>query len=131
MVDLDSDPAKLLEITHIARGMLATRSAVTAFSLAKCIVHFIIFLAVILPACYPGLQRFAVLPVSALPACIISALCCSELFLILLIPLALTGIGARSAQGKLLPAIFALAGLVLPVLCLWAGEALLSNVWLY
>lgn len=131
MVDLDNDPAKLLDITKIACGMLITRSAVTAFSLSKCVMNFILFLAIILPACYPALHRYAILPVSLLPVCVISALGCSILALALLMPLALFGIGSHAREAKGISVLFALAGLLFPLLCIWAGKALLAKVDLY
>lgn len=131
MVDLDNDPAKLLEVALIARGMLVTRSAITAFSLAKCVMNFVVFLLIILPACYPVLHKYAILPVSLLPACIISALCCSTFFMIVLAPAALFGIGSRTKNAAGLSFLFGLAGLILPLLWMWLGKAVLGNVTLY
>ncbi len=131
MVDLDNDPAKLLDVARIGRGVLVTRSAVTAFSLAKCTVNFLFFLALILPACYPGLRPHAILPIATLPACIIAALASSVLFLLLLLPLALLGIGSHAKGARGLSLLFALAGLILPLLSVLIGKSLLANVHLY
>jgi hypothetical protein len=62
---------------------------------------------------------------------VISALGCSIVFLALLVPVALAGIGSHSRGGKGISILFALAGLLFPLLGIWAGKALLGNVNLY
>jgi K+-transporting ATPase ATPase B chain len=131
MVDLDSEPGKLLEVTQIARGMLVTRSAITGFSLAKCSSDFFIFLAIILPACYPVLRRFAVLPPSSLPSSILASLACSIVFLLLMLPIALFGIGSRAKNSHQLTWLSGVIGFLLPFFSVWLGTKLLGSAHLY
>jgi potassium-transporting ATPase ATP-binding subunit len=126
LVDLDSDPTKLLEITQIARDMRVTRSALAAFSLAKCVSNFVLFLAIIVPACYPALRRYAIFPPSTLPATIVSALICSIFFLFVMFPIALFGLGSYAKKSTSYALFLAVTGLTLPIPSIWFCNSILA-----
>jgi potassium-transporting ATPase ATP-binding subunit len=105
MVDLDSDPTKLIEIVEIGKQLLITRGALTTFSIANDVAKYFAIIPAMFAAAYPGARRAErhgprLLPQSA----ILSAVIFNALIIVALIPLALRGVGFRAAAPPLLRA---------------------------
>jgi K+-transporting ATPase ATPase B chain len=95
MVDLDSDPTKLIEIVEIGKQMLMTRGALTTFSIANDIAKYFAIIPAAFAVTYPALDRLNVMHLTTPSSAIMSAVIFNALIIILLIPLALRGISYR------------------------------------
>ncbi len=118
MVDLDSDPTKLIEIVEIGKQLLITRGSLTTFSIANDVAKYFAILPAMFAATFPGLDVLNVMRLSTPNSAILSAVVFNALVIVALIPLALRGVRYRPASaGRLLRrnlAIYGLGGLVLP-----------------
>jgi potassium-transporting ATPase ATP-binding subunit len=121
MVDLDSDPTKLIEIVGIGKQLLMTRGALTTFSVSNDVAKYFAIIPAMFVALYPQLAGLDVMDLSSGPgdnSAILSAIIFNALIIVALIPLALRGVQYKPAPaGKLLArnlAIYGLGGLVAP-----------------
>jgi K+-transporting ATPase ATPase B chain len=121
MVDLDSDPTKLIEIVGIGKQLLMTRGALTTFSISNDVAKYFAIIPAMFVALYPQLRWLDVMGLSSGPgdnSAILSAIIFNALIIVALIPLALRGVPYRPAPaGKLLArnlAIYGLGGIVAP-----------------
>ncbi|MBC7767242.1 MAG: potassium-transporting ATPase subunit KdpB [Phycisphaerales bacterium] len=121
MVDLDSDPTKLIEIVGIGKQLLMTRGALTTFSVSNDVAKYFAIIPAMFVAIYPQLSGLDVMGLSSGPgdnSAILSAIIFNALIIVALIPLALQGVPYRPAPaGKLLSrnlAIYGLGGLIAP-----------------
>jgi K+-transporting ATPase ATPase B chain len=118
MIDLDSDPTKLIEIVGIGKQLLMTRGALTTFSIANDVAKYFAIIPAMFLAFYPQLQTLNVMQLASPQSAILSAIIFNALIIIALIPLALRGIRYRAQpaaallQRNLL--IYGLGGLVVP-----------------
>jgi len=92
MVDLDSDPTKLIEIVEIGKQLLITRGALTTFSIANDIAKYFAIIPAIFAAVYPGLERLNVMRLHSPTSAILSAVIFNAVVIVVLIPLALRGV---------------------------------------
>lgn len=120
MVDLDSDPTKLIEVVEIGKQMLITRGALTTFSIANDVAKYFAILPALFVSSYPELEALNVMGLSTPESAILSAVIFNALVIVALIPLALSGVryraeGAAATLGRNL-AIYGLGGLVAPFL---------------
>jgi K+-transporting ATPase ATPase B chain len=118
MVDLDSDPTKLIEIVEIGKQLLMTRGALTTFSIANDVAKYFAIIPAMFLAFYPQLQTLNVMHLSTPQSAILSAIIFNALIIVALIPLALKGItyravGAASILRRNL-LIYGLGGIVVP-----------------
>ncbi len=118
MVDLDSDPTKLIEIVEIGKQLLMTRGALTTFSIANDVAKYFAIIPAMFVAFYPQLQTLNVMGLSTPQSAILSAIVFNALIIIGLIPLALKGVayrpvGAASILRRNL-LIYGIGGLVVP-----------------
>jgi K+-transporting ATPase ATPase B chain len=119
MVDLDSNPTKLIEIVEIGKQLLITRGALTTFSLANDVAKYFAIIPAAFASTYPVLDRLNVMRLTPSSA-ILSAVIFNALIIVALIPLALRGVkyrpvgAARLLRDNLL--IYGLGGLVVPFL---------------
>ncbi|MGA9795161.1 MAG: potassium-transporting ATPase subunit KdpB [Rhizomicrobium sp.] len=118
MVDLDSDPTKLIEIVAIGKQLLMTRGALTTFSIANDVAKYFAILPAMFVAFYPQLQALNVMGLHSPQSAILSAIIFNALIIVALIPLALQGvkyrpIGAASILRRNL-LIYGLGGIVVP-----------------
>jgi potassium-transporting ATPase ATP-binding subunit len=97
MVDLDSDPAKLIEIVEIGKQLLMTRGALTTFSIANDVAKYFAIIPAMFLAFYPQLQALNVMGLKTPQSAILSAIIFNALIIIALIPLALRGVQYRAA----------------------------------
>ncbi|GIJ72936.1 potassium-transporting ATPase subunit KdpB [Virgisporangium ochraceum] len=118
MVDLDSDPTKLIEIVGIGKQLLITRGALTTFSLANDLAKYFAIIPAIFAAVYPGLDTLNVMRLASPESAILSAVVFNALVIVALIPLALRGVRYRpSSAAKLLTRnlwIYGLGGILAP-----------------
>jgi K+-transporting ATPase ATPase B chain len=96
MVDLDSDPTKLIEIVEIGKQLLITRGALTTFSIANDISKYFAILPAIFVTSYPGLQALNIMRLSTPQSAILSAVIFNALVIVALVPLALRGVRFRA-----------------------------------
>jgi K+-transporting ATPase KdpC subunit len=118
MVDLDSDPTKLIEVVEIGKQLLMTRGALTTFSIANDVAKYFAIIPAIFLAFYPQLAVLNVMQLATPQSAILSAIIFNALIIITLIPLALKGVAYRPiGAGPLLRRnllIYGLGGIVLP-----------------
>lgn len=118
MVDLDSDPTKLIEIVGLGKQLLMTRGALTTFSVANDVAKYFAIIPAMFVALYPGLGVLNVMALGSPESAILSAIIFNALIIPCLVPLALKGVTYRPmAAGPLLArnlAVYGLGGLVAP-----------------
>jgi K+-transporting ATPase ATPase B chain len=118
MVDLDSDPTKLIEIVEIGKQLLITRGSLTTFSIANDVAKYFAIIPAMFVAVYPGLDKLNVMRLSSPTSAILSAVIFNAIIIVALIPLALRGVRYRPASAaKMLSRnlyIYALGGLIAP-----------------
>ena len=118
MVDLDSDPTKLIEIVEIGKQLLMTRGALTTFSIANDVAKYFAIIPAMFVAIYPQLGALNVMDLATPQSAILSAIIFNALVIVALIPLALRGVAYRAVgAGALLRrnlAIYGLGGLIAP-----------------
>jgi K+-transporting ATPase ATPase B chain len=118
MVDLDSDPTKLIEIVEIGKQLLMTRGALTTFSIANDVAKYFAIIPAAFVAFYPQLNALNVMHLASPQSAILSAIIFNALIIIALIPLSLKGvayrpIGAGALLGRNL-LIYGLGGIIVP-----------------
>jgi K+-transporting ATPase ATPase B chain len=118
MVDLDSNPTKLIEVIAIGKQLLITRGAITTFSIANDVAKYFAIIPAMFAATYPELNALNVMGLSTPTSAILSAVIFNALIIIALIPLSLRGVRYRPAPaGELLQRnllIYGLGGIVVP-----------------
>ncbi|AKV03271.1 Potassium-transporting ATPase B chain [Labilithrix luteola] len=118
MVDLDSNPTKLIEIVEIGKQMLMTRGALTTFSIANDIAKYFAIIPAAFAVTYPALDKLNVMHLATPQSAIMSAVIFNALVIVFLIPLALRGIRYRAVgAGALLRQnllVYGLGGIVVP-----------------
>jgi potassium-transporting ATPase ATP-binding subunit len=92
MVDLDSDPTKLIEVVEIGKQLLITRGALTTFSIANDVAKYFAILPAIFVASYPELQALNVMRLTSPESAIMAAVIFNALIIVALVPLALRGV---------------------------------------
>lgn len=118
MVDLDSDPTKLIEIVSIGKQLLMTRGSLTTFSIANDVAKYFAIIPAMFAVVYPGLGVLNIMGLASPESAILSAIIFNAIIIPLLIPLALRGVKWRAAPaGQLLSrnlAIYGVGGLIAP-----------------
>jgi K+-transporting ATPase ATPase B chain len=118
MVDLDSNPTKLIEVVEIGKQLLMTRGALTTFSIANDVAKYFAIIPAMFVAFYPQLQALNIMNLSTPQSAILSAIIFNALIIIALIPLALRGVRYRPiGAGPLLRRnllIYGVGGVVIP-----------------
>lgn len=118
MVDLDSDPTKLIEVVGLGKQLLMTRGALTTFSVANDVAKYFAIIPAMFVALYPGLGVLNVMGLATPQSAILSAIIFNAIIIPLLVPLALRGVAYKPmAAGPLLArnlAIYGLGGLFAP-----------------
>lgn len=132
MVDLDSDPTKLLDVVHIGKQLLITRGSLTTFSIANDIAKFFAIVPAMFGTAVPALAALDVMRLSSPESAILSAVVFNAVVIVLLIPLALRGVRfvPRSAPEQLRRnlAVYGLGGVVAPFVGIKAIDLLVSLV---
>ncbi|MFC5719926.1 potassium-transporting ATPase subunit KdpB [Streptomyces gamaensis] len=120
MVDLDSNPTKLIEIVEIGKQLLITRGALTTFSIANDVAKYFAIIPAMFASVHPGLDRLNIMRLHSPTSAISSAIVFNALIIVALIPLALRGVRYRPSSAAALLSrniwIYGLGGLLLPFL---------------
>jgi potassium-transporting ATPase ATP-binding subunit len=118
MVDLDSNPTKLIEVVEIGKQMLITRGALTTFSIANDVAKYFAIIPAMLVALFPVIAPLNIMRLASPQSAILSAVIFNALVIIALIPLALRGVRFRPLGAAALLrrnlVIYGLGGLVVP-----------------
>jgi len=132
MVDLDSNPTKLLEIVEIGKQLLITRGALTTFSIANDLAKYFAIIPALFTAAHPELGALNIMRLHSPHSAILSAVIFNALIIIALIPLALRGVAYRpAAAGSLLSRnimVYGVGGLIAPFIGIKLIDLLI--VWL-
>ena len=118
MVDLDSNPTKLMEIVEIGKQLLITRGALTTFSIANDVAKYFAIIPAMFVATYPELDKLNVMNLSSPQSAILSAVIFNAVIIVLLVPLSLRGVRYRPAGAAALLRrnllIYGLGGIIAP-----------------
>jgi K+-transporting ATPase ATPase B chain len=118
MVDLDSNPTKLIEIVEIGKQLLITRGALTTFSIANDVAKYFAIIPAAFATTYPALNTLNVMRLATPESAIMSAVIFNALIIVALIPLALRGIAYKAIGASLLLRrnllVYGLGGIVVP-----------------
>ncbi|MEU3599080.1 potassium-transporting ATPase subunit KdpB [Streptomyces sp. NPDC006798] len=132
MVDLDSNPTKLIEIVEIGKQLLITRGALTTFSIANDVAKYFAIIPAIFTAAYPGLDTLNIMRLSSPESAILAAVVFNALIIVALVPLALRGVRYRpmSADRMLRRnlAVYGLGGLIAPFIGIKIIDLLISAI---
>ncbi|WP_428374877.1 potassium-transporting ATPase subunit KdpB [Lichenicoccus sp.] len=135
MVDLDSDPTKLIEVVEIGKQLLITRGSLTTFSIANDISKYFAILPAIFVATYPGLAVLNIMRLSTPQSAIMSAVIFNAVVIVALVPLALRGVKFRPVSATQLLRrnllIYGLGGLVVPFVGIKAIDLLLTALHIF
>ncbi|MET8579059.1 potassium-transporting ATPase subunit KdpB [Streptomyces sp. NPDC005012] len=132
MVDLDSDPTKLIEIVEIGKQLLMTRGALTTFSIANDVAKYFAIIPALFASVYPGLDTLNIMRLSSPDSAILSAVVFNALIIVALVPLSLRGVRFRPmGADRMLRrnlGIYGLGGLVVPFVGIKIIDLLVSLV---
>ena len=120
MVDLDSDPTKLIDIVRIGKQLLITRGALTTFSIANDVAKYFAIIPALFAGVFPGLAALNIMQLSSPASAILSAIVFNALVIVALIPLSLRGVRYRAAAASSILGrnllVYGLGGVVAPFL---------------
>jgi K+-transporting ATPase ATPase B chain len=132
MVDLDSDPTKLIEIVEIGKQLLITRGALTTFSIANDVAKYFAIIPAMFAAVYPGLDKLNIMRLHSAQSAILSAVIFNAIIIVALIPLALRGVRYRPASASQMLRrnlyIYGLGGIVLPFVGIKAIDLIIQFI---
>ena len=134
MVDLDSNPTKLIEVVEIGKQLLMTRGALTTFSIANDVAKYFAIIPAMFVAFYPQLQALNIMNLSSPQSAILSAIIFNALIIVALIPLSLKGVAYRAiGAGPLLRRnllIYGLGGVIIPFIGIKAIDVIVTALHL-
>lgn len=123
MVDLDSDPTKLIDIVAIGKQLLITRGALTTFSIANDIAKYFAIIPAIFMGVFPGLAALNIMGLHSPASAVLSAVIFNAIVIVFLVPLALRGVKYRPLNAsKILGrnlAVYGLGGIITPFIGIW------------
>jgi K+-transporting ATPase ATPase B chain len=129
MVDLDSNPTKLIEVVEIGKQLLMTRGSLTTFSIANDVAKYFAIIPAMFVVTYPPLQALNIMRLHSSQSAILASVIFNALIIIALIPLALRGVRYRPAPAAVILRrnllVYGAGGLVLPFIAIKAIDALL------
>lgn len=132
MVDLDSNPTKLIRIVEIGKQMLMTRGALTTFSIANDVAKYFAIIPAAFATTYPVLRVLDVMHLHSPASAVMSAVIFNALIIVALIPLALRGISYRPAAANQVLTrnllVYGLGGVLLPFPCIKVIDVVLSSL---
>ncbi|MDP9795995.1 K+-transporting ATPase ATPase B chain [Catenuloplanes nepalensis] len=132
MVDLDSDPTKLIEIVEIGKQLLITRGALTTFSIANDIAKYFAIIPAMFAGIHPGLDALNIMRLDSPTTAILAAVIFNALVIVALIPLALRGVRYRPSSAAALLSrnlwIYGLGGIIAPFIGIKIIDLLISIV---
>jgi K+-transporting ATPase ATPase B chain len=132
MVDLDSDPTKLIEIVEIGKQLLITRGALTTFSIANDIAKYFAIIPAMFVVIFPGLDALNIMGLASPKSAILSAVIFNALVIIALIPLSLRGVRYKPSNASSLLhrnlLVYGLGGVIVPFLGIKAIDLVISHL---
>jgi K+-transporting ATPase ATPase B chain len=132
MVDLDSNPTKLIEVVEIGKQMLITRGALTTFSIANDVAKYFAMLPAMFAGVFPGLEKLNIMKLHSPQSAIASAIIFNALVIVALIPLALRGVRYRpSSAASMLRRnlwIYGAGGLIIPFIFIKLIDLIMMNI---
>jgi K+-transporting ATPase ATPase B chain len=132
MVDLDSNPTKLIEVVEIGKQLLITRGALTTFSIANDVAKYFAMLPAMFAGVFPGLEELNIMKLHSPQSAIASAIIFNALIIIALIPLALRGVRYKPASASAMLRrnlwIYGAGGLILPFACIKVIDLIIMNI---
>jgi K+-transporting ATPase ATPase B chain len=132
MVDLDSNPTKLIEIVEIGKQLLITRGALTTFSIANDVAKYFAMLPAMFAGVFPGLEELNIMKLHSPQSAIASAIIFNALIIIALIPLSLRGVRYKPASASQMLRrniwIYGVGGLILPFACIKIIDLIIYNI---
>ena len=132
MVDLDSDPTKLISIVGIGKQLLITRGALTTFSIANDIAKYFAIIPAIFMATYPGLSALNIMGLHSPASAVLSAITFNAIIIVILVPLALKGVAYKPAGASKILArnlrIYGLGGVVAPFIGIWLIDLIIRLI---
>ncbi|MCY0922685.1 MULTISPECIES: potassium-transporting ATPase subunit KdpB [unclassified Streptomyces] len=132
MVDLDSNPTKLIEIVEIGKQLLITRGALTTFSIANDVAKYFAIIPAMFAVVYPGLDKLNIMGLTSPESAILSAVIFNALIIIALVPLALKGVQYRpTSADKMLRrnlGLYGVGGLIAPFIGIKVIDLLISLI---
>jgi potassium-transporting ATPase ATP-binding subunit len=132
MVDLDSNPTKLIEIVQIGKQLLITRGALTTFSIANDVAKYFAIIPAMFAVVYPGLDKLNIMALASPQSAILSAVVFNALIIIALVPLALRGVRYRpTSADRMLRrnlGIYGLGGLIAPFIGIKVIDLVISLI---
>jgi K+-transporting ATPase ATPase B chain len=134
MVDLDSDPTKLIEIVGIGKQLLMTRGALTTFSIANDVAKYFAIIPAMFLAIYPPLAALNIMRLATPESAILSAIVFNALIIVALIPLSLRGVTYKPASASQILGrnllVYGLGGIIVPFIGIKAIDAIVTAVGL-
>ncbi|WP_417219638.1 potassium-transporting ATPase subunit KdpB [Arthrobacter sp.] len=132
MVDLDSDPTKLIDIVRIGKQLLITRGALTTFSIANDIAKYFAIIPAMFMGVFPGLGVLNIMGLHSPASAVLSAIIFNAIIIVILIPLALRGVkyrpmNASKTLGRNLAA-YGLGGIIAPFIGIWLIDLLVRLI---
>ena len=132
MVDLDSNPTKLIEIVEIGKQLLITRGALTTFSIANDVAKYFAIIPAMFAGVFPGLEELNIMKLHSPQSAIASAIIFNALIIVALIPLALRGVRYKPSSASAMLArniwIYGVGGLILPFACIKIIDLIIMNI---
>jgi K+-transporting ATPase ATPase B chain len=132
MVDLDSNPTKLIEIVEIGKQLLITRGALTTFSIANDVAKYFAMLPAMFAGVFPGLEKLNIMHLHSPQSAITSAIVFNALIIVALIPLALRGVRYKPSSASAMLRrnlwIYGVGGLILPFICIKGLDLIIMNI---
>ena len=134
MVDLDSDPTKLIEIVEIGKQLLMTRGALTTFSIANDVAKYFAILPAMFVAAFPALERMNVMGLKTPQSAILAAVIFNALTIVALVPLAINGVRYRPMSASALVRrnllIYGVGGVIAPFIGIKLTDILINALGL-
>jgi potassium-transporting ATPase ATP-binding subunit len=132
MVDLDSNPTKLIEVVEIGKQLLITRGALTTFSIANDVAKYFAIIPAMFAGVYPGLEKLNIMKLHSPESAIASAIIFNALIIVALIPLALRGVRYRPSSASAMLRrniwIYGVGGLILPFIFIKGIDLIIMNI---
>jgi K+-transporting ATPase ATPase B chain len=132
MVDLDSNPTKLIEIVEIGKQLLITRGALTTFSIANDVAKYFAIIPAMFAGAFPGLNKLNILHLHSPNSAIASAIIFNALIIVALIPLALRGVRYKPSSASAMLRrniwIYGVGGLIIPFIFIKGIDLIIMNI---
>jgi K+-transporting ATPase ATPase B chain len=134
LIDLDSDPTKLLEVVRVGKQLLISRGSLTTFSIANDVAKYFAIIPALFVPVYPGLDALNIMQLASPQSAILSAVIFNALIIIALIPLALRGVNYKPASAQELLTrnllIYGLGGVIVPFIGIKLIDIVVSGLGL-